>query len=68
MSSLPRRQREILYLRFYEGLDPQQTAEIMSLSVNSTYVLLSKALNYLKKNSDQLLPLLLIVLEHQRFL
>lgn len=67
MSNLPRRQREILYLRFYEGLDTQQTAEIMSLSVNSTYVLLSKALNYLKKNSDQLLPLLLIVLEHQRF-
>jgi len=68
ISKLPRRQREILYLRFYEGLDTQQTAAIMSLSVNSTYVLLSKALNYLKKNSDQLLPLLLIVLEHQRFL
>ena len=68
ISNLPRRQREILYLRFYEGLDTQQTAAIMSLSVNSTYVLLSKALNYLKKNSDQLLPLLLIVLEHQRFL
>jgi RNA polymerase sigma factor (sigma-70 family) len=54
MNRLPRRQREVLYLRYYEGLDTQQTAAIMSLSVNSTYVLLSKALNYLKKNSDKL--------------
>ncbi|PUZ26783.1 RNA polymerase sigma factor, sigma-70 family [Chitinophaga costaii] len=55
LDQLPRRQQEILYLRFYEGLDPQQTANIMGLSLNSTYVLLSKALNYLKKHSDQLL-------------
>lgn len=55
MKQLPRRQQEILYLRYYEGFDTKETAAMMSLSVNSTYVLLSKALNYLKKNSDQLL-------------
>jgi RNA polymerase sigma factor (sigma-70 family) len=59
IKSLPRRQREILYLRYYEGLDTQETAAIMSLSVSSAYVLLSKALNYLKKHSDQLICLLL---------
>jgi len=68
ISSLPRRQREILYLRYYEGLDTRQTAEIMSLSVNSAYVLLSKALNYLKQHGNELLPVLLaIVLARQRF-
>ena len=55
ISSLPRRQQEILYLRYYEGLDPQETAAMMSLSVNSTYVLLSKALKYLKEHSDKLI-------------
>lgn len=59
INSLPRRQREVLYLRYYEGLDTQETAAIMSLSVSSAYVLLSKALNYLKKHSDQLICLLL---------
>ncbi|UYQ92117.1 sigma-70 family RNA polymerase sigma factor [Chitinophaga horti] len=62
MEKLPKRQQEILYLRYYEGFDTKQTAELMSLSVNSTYVLLSKALNYLKKNSDQLLLLAGILL------
>jgi RNA polymerase sigma factor (sigma-70 family) len=59
INTLPRRQREILYLRYYEGLDTQQTAQIMSLSVNAAYVLLSKALRYLKQHSDQLLLILL---------
>jgi DNA-directed RNA polymerase specialized sigma24 family protein len=54
---LPRRQREILYLRYYEGLDTRETAAIMSLSVSSAYVLLSKALNYLKQHSDKLICL-----------
>lgn len=64
MTKLPRRQQEILYLRYYEGFDTKETAAIMSLSVNSTYVLLSKALNFLKKNSDQLLLLAIILLSN----
>lgn len=63
MDQLPRRQKEILYLRFYEGLDTRETAAIMELSINSTYVLLSKALNYLKKNSDQLMVYLFFILQ-----
>lgn len=55
MDQLPRRQKEILYLRYYEGLDTKETAAMMDLSVNSTYVLLSKAINYLKKHSDKLI-------------
>ncbi|TWW00620.1 RNA polymerase sigma factor [Chitinophaga pinensis] len=60
IDQLPKRQKEILYLRYYEGLSTQETAEIMSLSVNSTYVLLSKALNYLKSHSGELMTLLII--------
>src|SRR5690606_12860696 len=50
INSLPQRQQEILYFRYYEGLDLQETAVMMSLSLSSTYVLLSKALKYLKEN------------------
>jgi RNA polymerase sigma factor (sigma-70 family) len=65
INQLPRRQREILYLRYYEGLDTQETAAIMSLSVNAAYVLLSKALSYLKKHGDKLISLYLWVLVGQ---
>ncbi len=58
IDKLPKRQKEILYLRYYEGLSAQETADIMSLSVNSTYVLLSKALNYLKNHSGELMVLI----------
>jgi RNA polymerase sigma factor (sigma-70 family) len=58
IEKLPKRQKEILYLRYYEGLSAQETADIMSLSVNSTYVLLSKALNYLKNHSGDLMVLI----------
>jgi RNA polymerase sigma factor (sigma-70 family) len=60
IDQLPKRQKEILYLRYYEGLSTQETADIMSLSVNSTYVLLSKALNYLKNHSGELMILVAI--------
>jgi RNA polymerase sigma factor (sigma-70 family) len=60
INGLPPRQREVLYLRFYEGLDTQAVAKIMSLSVNSTYVLLSKALGYLKKNRNLLILCVLL--------
>ncbi|QHS62007.1 RNA polymerase sigma factor [Chitinophaga agri] len=60
IDQLPRRQKEILYLRYYEGLSTQETADIMSLSVNSTYVLLSKAINYLKNHSGELMTLVAI--------
>jgi RNA polymerase sigma factor (sigma-70 family) len=64
---LPKRQKEILYLRYYEGLTTQETADIMSLSVNSTYVLLSKALNYLKKHSDELIVIMAYIYGSERF-
>lgn len=63
MGQLPPRQQEILHLRFYEGLSPQETASIMELSLNSSYVLLSKALNFLKKHSEGLKCILFIAIQ-----
>lgn len=60
MDQLPPRQQEILHLRFYEGFSPQETADLMDLSLNSSYVLLSKALSFLKKHSGGLKCILLL--------
>jgi len=67
IKKLPKRQKEILYLRYYEGLSTQETADIMSLSIDSTYVLLSKALNYLRKHSDELAAILAYIYGASKF-
>jgi len=41
LENLPKRQKEILYLRFYEGLDQDRIAEIMGLNRQSVYNLFS---------------------------
>jgi len=49
INALPPRQKEIIYLRFYEGLSYEEIADIMSISINSTYKLLYKALENLQQ-------------------
>jgi RNA polymerase sigma factor (sigma-70 family) len=48
IDNLPPRQKEIIYLRFYEELTYEEIADIMSISINSTYKLLYKALDNLQ--------------------
>ncbi len=48
IQALPARQQEIVYLRFYEGLSYEEIADVMSISVNSAYKLLYKALERLQ--------------------
>lgn len=48
IDTLPPRQQEIIYLRFYEGLSYEEIADVMSLSINSAYKLLYKALTKLQ--------------------
>nr|WP_232325412.1 sigma-70 family RNA polymerase sigma factor [Pedobacter panaciterrae] len=50
IQSLPSRQQEIIYLRFYEGLDYEEIADIMGLNKTSAYKLLYKAINKLQEN------------------
>lgn len=48
INTLPPRQKEIIFLRFYEGLSYDEIADIMSISINSAYKLLYKALENLQ--------------------
>jgi RNA polymerase sigma factor (sigma-70 family) len=50
LNHLPRRQKEILYLRFYEGLEQERIAEIMELNRQSVYNLLHEAIQRLRKS------------------
>jgi RNA polymerase sigma factor (sigma-70 family) len=60
INTLPPRQKEIIYLRFYEGLPYDEIADIMSISINSAYKLLYKALENLQQTlGPSLLPGLL---------
>ncbi len=45
IATLPNRQQEIIYLRFYEGFNYTEIADIMEINVSSAYKLLYKALN-----------------------
>lgn len=47
---LPTRQREIIVYRFYQDLTLAEIAQLMSLGIDSTYTLLSRALNSLRKS------------------
>lgn len=48
IETLPPRQQEIIFLRFYEGLSYEEIADVMSISINSAYKLLYKALDNLQ--------------------
>lgn len=48
IASLSRRQREAIYLRFYQNLSYSEIAHLMSMKVDSVYNLISKAIGLLK--------------------
>jgi RNA polymerase sigma factor (sigma-70 family) len=48
LRQLTARQREALFLRFYEGLSYEEIAVVMSLSVKASYKLMARALLQLK--------------------
>ncbi|HEV7350331.1 sigma-70 family RNA polymerase sigma factor [Telluribacter sp.] len=50
INSLPDRQKELIYLRFYQSLSFEQIAEVMQLGRQSVYNLLQKSLTSLRKN------------------
>ena len=61
LNGLPKRQKEIIYLKFYESLDRDEIAEIMQISIQSVSNLLQKALVNLRSNNE-IIPLLLTIL------
>ncbi|MEO5650704.1 MAG: sigma-70 family RNA polymerase sigma factor [Ginsengibacter sp.] len=59
IATLTRRQREVIYLRFYQNLSYAEIAGIMVMKIDSVYNLISKAIGLLK-NSMVLFFLLLL--------
>ncbi|MBD2700486.1 sigma-70 family RNA polymerase sigma factor [Spirosoma sp. BT702] len=49
LNELPRRQREIIYLKYYQGLNRNEIAEVMSITQQSVSNLLQKALVTLRQ-------------------
>ncbi|WP_165933485.1 RNA polymerase sigma factor [Arundinibacter roseus] len=54
LASLPKRQKEIVFLKYYEGLTHEQIAGVMELNRQSVANLLHKALLSLRSGFDQL--------------
>ncbi|SDG91358.1 RNA polymerase sigma factor, sigma-70 family [Dyadobacter soli] len=52
LNNLSERQKELIYLRFYQSLSFEQIAEVMNLSRQSVYNLLQKSLGSLRKHYD----------------
>jgi RNA polymerase sigma factor (sigma-70 family) len=48
LAALTSRQREAIYLRFYEDLSYEEVSEIMNLSIGGTYKLIYRALDGLR--------------------
>lgn len=50
LNQLSKKQREALYLRFYDGMSPQDISDLMGLSTMAVYKLISRGLDLLKVN------------------
>lgn len=48
MQQLTARQREAIFLRFYEGLSYEEVASVLNISVKATYKIMARALLQLK--------------------
>lgn len=52
LNRLPARQREVVYLRYYEGLEYKEIAQVMGVHYQSVVNFLFKAMSYLKKEEN----------------
>jgi RNA polymerase sigma factor (sigma-70 family) len=49
MNKLTARQKEIVYLRYFEGLEYEEISQIMDISMKGTYKLIARALEALRQ-------------------
>lgn len=54
LALLSPKQREIIHLRFFEGMDAEEISQIMSIRLQSVYNLLSEALKTIRKHIVEL--------------
>jgi RNA polymerase sigma factor (sigma-70 family) len=69
LSLLTPKQKEVIYLRFYQGLSFDEIAQNMELSVKACYKLMGRAISELRKTSLQtvLVLILLVLLNFSNF-
>ncbi|WPP50766.1 RNA polymerase sigma factor [Catalinimonas niigatensis] len=60
MDTLSKRQKEAIYLKFYENLSYEEVSSAMSLTVKSVYNLISKAVEVLRQNTPYVNLMLLV--------
>ena len=60
LDRLTDRQKEAVFLKFYENLSYDEIAEVMGISVKATYKIMARSLSFLRENltKDELLILL----------
>jgi len=62
INKLPARQKEVLYLRYYQGLSVKQIAEMLTINYQSVVNLLHRAIQYLRHEWSGELTLLFLVI------
>ena len=63
IDNLSQRQREAIYLKYYQNKSNQEIAEILSITIESTYKLVHYALKSLKFNLEKISLLLFLFLD-----
>ncbi|MFD2037571.1 RNA polymerase sigma factor [Belliella marina] len=63
-NKLTGRQKEILYLKFFQGLGQEEIANIMGITVKASYKLSARALSTLKNLMGVSVPILIAILEN----
>jgi RNA polymerase sigma factor (sigma-70 family) len=64
LAHLTARQREAIFLRFYEGLSYEEVASVLDITTKATYKIMARALLQLKENFILSSGLLLLLLQH----
>ncbi len=67
LTSLTARQREAIFLRFYEALSFEEVAQIINISVKGTYKLIARSLLKLKELMEIPIVLVISLLKHLCF-
>jgi RNA polymerase sigma factor (sigma-70 family) len=63
LTTLTTRQREAIFLRFYEGLSYEEVASVLNITTKATYKIMARALLQLKENLMLSSGLLLVFLQ-----
>jgi RNA polymerase sigma factor (sigma-70 family) len=63
LKTLTARQREAIFLRFYEGFSYEEVAEVLNITVKATYKVMARSLSGLREFMQQSLTLLLVFLK-----